>query len=109
MKGEENVEFLQSIGDWFLKNEMIAILLSLCLGHLIGKINFGRFTLGSTVGTLLVAMIIGQAGTFSISSTAQILFFMLCVFAIGYESGPAFVRGFRNAAVSYTHLTLPTN
>ena len=100
------MSFLESVGSWFLENEMVAILLSLCLGHLIGKINFGRFTLGSTVGTLLVAMIIGQSGTFSISSTAQMLFFMLCVFAIGYESGPAFVKGFRNAGMRVIGLSL---
>ena len=100
------MSFLESVGSWFLENEMVAILLSLCLGHLIGKINFGRFTLGSTVGTLLVAMIIGQSGTFSISSTAQMLFFMLCVFAIGYESGPAFVKGFKNAGMRVIGLSL---
>lgn len=29
--------FLESVGNWFLENEMVAILLSLCIGHLIGK------------------------------------------------------------------------
>ncbi len=100
------MEMLRSIGDWLLSNELIAILLSLCLGHLIGNISFGKFTFGSTVGTLFVAMIIGQAGVFEISSTASMLFFTLCVFAIGYESGPAFVKGFRDAGIKVIILSL---
>lgn len=89
---------LQTIGNWFLANPMIAIMLSLCIGHLIGKINFfGKFVLGSTVGTLFMGMLIGQAGVFEFSSTAKMLLLNLCVFVIGYDSGPAFVKGFKSA------------
>lgn len=97
---------MQAIGTWLLNNEMIAILLSLCVGHLIGKINFGKFSFGSTVGTLLVAMLIGQAGPFNISSTAKMLFFALCVFMIGYEAGPSFVNGIKNAGLKIIGLSL---
>lgn len=93
------MEFLQAVGAWFLENPMIAILLSMCIGHLIGKINFGKFALGSTVGTLFVAMLIGQAGVFEISTVTKMLFLSLCVFVIGYESGPAFVNGFKGAGL----------
>ena len=44
--------------DFLQKNPSVAIFLCLALGYLIGKFKYKSFSLGSTVGTLIIGLII---------------------------------------------------
>ena len=79
--------------DWlheiFKKSPEIALFLSLALGYLIGKIQFGKFQLGGVAGSLLVAVVVSQVGV-QIDSGVKSVLFALFIFAVGFESGPQF-------------------
>jgi len=73
----------------FKKSPEIALFLSLALGYLIGKIQFGKFQLGGVAGSLLVAVAVSQFGV-TIDSGVKSVLFALFIFAVGFESGPQF-------------------
>lgn len=85
--------------DFLQKNPSVAIFLCLALGYLIGKLRYKSFSLGSTVGTLLIGLIIGQFALFNISPIVKNIFFSLFIFTIGYEVGPAFVNSLKKSGV----------
>lgn len=68
----------------------IFLLLSIALGTILGRMKIGGFSIGTTACTLIVAVIIGQLGTFVIPPLFKTAFFSLFVFTIGYKSGPEF-------------------
>ncbi|WP_061024793.1 TrkA C-terminal domain-containing protein [Bradyrhizobium sp. CCH5-F6] len=68
----------------------IFLLLSIALGTVLGRLKIRGFSLGTTACTLIVAVLIGQLGTFTFPSVLRILLFSLFVFTIGYRSGPEF-------------------
>jgi len=68
----------------------IFLLLSIALGTILGRIQVKGFSIGTTACTLIVAVIIGQLGTFVIPPLFKTVFFSLFVFTIGYKSGPEF-------------------
>lgn len=76
-------------------NPSIAIFLCLGLGYLLGKVHYKSFTIGSTVGVLIVGLLVGQIANFNIPGVVKNIFFDLFIFTIGYEVGPAFVRSFK--------------
>ena len=79
--------------DWlheiFKRSPEIALFLSLALGYLVGKIQFGKFQLGGVAGSLLVAVLVSQFGV-EIDSGVKSVLFALFIFAVGFESGPQF-------------------
>ncbi|WP_448029925.1 aspartate:alanine exchanger family transporter [Bradyrhizobium liaoningense] len=68
----------------------IFLLLSVALGTILGRLKIRGFSLGTTACTLIVAVLIGQLGTFAFPSVLRIVLFSLFVFTIGYRSGPEF-------------------
>ncbi len=76
----------------------LALFLSLALGYAIGTVKVKGFGLGSVVGTLVVAMILGQAGI-DIHPFAKTVFFALFMFGVGYQVGPEFFRGLRKGGL----------
>jgi uncharacterized transporter YbjL len=66
----------------------VFLLLAVALGTVLGRVKIKGFSLGSTACTLIVAVIIGQLGTFVIPPLFNTIFFSLFVFTIGYRSGP---------------------
>lgn len=85
---EAVVKFIES-------NPSIAIFFCLGLGYLLGKIHIKSFKIGSTVGVLIVALIVGQFFHLQIPNVVKNIFFDLFIFTIGYEVGPAFVNSFK--------------
>lgn len=96
---------LSTIGTYLLEHPLVSIALALGFGELVGKAHIGKFRLGSTVGTLLIAMIIGQAGAFSIDGNVRMIGFCLCVFVIGYEAGPSLVTSLKRTGIKVITLT----
>jgi aspartate-alanine antiporter len=68
----------------------IFIFLAIAIGTLLGRIRIRGFAIGATACTLIVAVILGQLGTFVIPGLLKSMLFGLFVFTIGYRSGPEF-------------------
>lgn len=77
-----------------LTDPVIALFISLALGHLIGRIRVGNVALGGVCGTLFVALAIGQLGV-SISADLQNTAFALFIYALGVSAGPQFFDNIR--------------
>ncbi len=86
-------------------NPELAVFLTLALGFVFGRIQFGSFRLGNVVGTLLAGVLVGQLGI-QVDPVVKVVFFDLFLFATGYKVGPQFFRGLRNHALSQALLTL---
>lgn len=87
----------KSVTTFLLNTPTISIFLCLCLGYLLGKVRIKKFNFGSTVGVLLIALLVGQLGTFKIDPIVKGIFFDLFIFTIGYEVGPAFVSSLKKS------------
>src|SRR3954451_16968298 len=68
----------------------IFILLAIALGTALGRLKIKGFSTGSTACILIVAVLLGQLGTFTIPPLFRSILFSLFVFTIGYKSGPEF-------------------
>src|SRR5882757_4884556 len=66
------------------------IFLAIAIGTLLGRIRIHGFAIGATACTLIVAVVLGQLGTFVIPPLLRSILFGLFVFTIGYRSGPEF-------------------
>lgn len=84
--------------DWFIdtlrRYPELAIFLTLGLGYWIGSFKIGTFSLGAVTATLLVGVVVGQAGI-TISPNVKSVFFLMFLFALGYGVGPQFMRGLK--------------
>jgi len=80
------------IVDSLRNNPELAIFLTLGIGYWFGKLQVGKFTLGSVTGVLLAGILVGQLDI-TISAQVKSVFFIMFLFAVGYGVGPQFVRG----------------
>ena len=98
------------ITHYLIANPVISIFICLALGYLIGKLKIKSFTIGATVGTLLVGLLISlvfkEAGTYQIDGTVKTIFFSLFIFAIGYEVGPSFFASLKSSGLKIIILSL---
>ena len=98
------------IAHYLIVNPVISIFVCLALGYLIGKLKIKSFTIGATVGTLLVGLLISLvfkgAGTYQIDGTVKTIFFSLFIFAIGYEVGPSFFASLKSSGLKIIILSL---
>lgn len=77
------------------RNPIFAIFASMALGHLVGKLRVGPVVLGSTCGTLFMALLIGQLHI-SVSADLKNTAFALFIFALGFSAGPQFFVNIRS-------------
>jgi aspartate-alanine antiporter len=68
----------------------VFLLIAVTIGTILGRIRIRGFSLGTTACILIVAVLIGQLGSFSFPSLLRVILFSLFVFTIGYRSGPEF-------------------
>ena len=68
----------------------IFLLLAVAIGTVLGRQKFFGFSIGTTAFILIVSVILGQLGTFTIPALLKTVLFSLFVFTIGYRSGPEF-------------------
>lgn len=83
----------------------LALFLSLALGYAIGSVKVKGFGLGTVVGTLMVALALGQAHI-EIAPFARTVFFALFMFGVGYQVGPEFFRGLRSGGSKLIAMSL---
>ena len=104
------VTAFSDIAHYLIANPVISIFICLALGYLIGKLKIKSFTIGATVGTLLVGLLISLvfkgAGTYQIDGTVKTIFFSLFIFAIGYEVGPSFFASLKSSGLKIIILSL---
>ncbi len=90
--------------DWTIKTLQqypeIAIFLTLALGYWIGRLKFGKLSLGAVTGVLLAGILIGQIGI-TISTNVKSVFFLMFLFAVCYGVGPQFFRGLKSDGVPH--------
>jgi putative transport protein len=68
----------------------IFLFLAVAIGTVLGQVRIRGFAIGATACTLIVAVVLGQLGTFVIPPLLKSIFFGLFVFTIGYRAGPEF-------------------
>ena len=68
----------------------IFLLLAVAIGTALGRQKFFGFSIGTTACILIVSVILGQLGTFTMPALLKTILFSLFVFTIGYRSGPEF-------------------
>lgn len=85
---------MKFIAETLQQHPELAIFLCLAAGYWVGTLKLGRFSLGTVVGTLLVALVVGQAHV-PVPDFVKTLFFSLFMFATGYRVGPQFFSGLR--------------
>src|ERR1051325_3913846 len=89
---------METIKNLLQKYPEIAVFLTLSLGFLIGKRQFGKFSLGVVTSTLLAGVLIGQF-EIKISPNVKAIFFLMFLFAVGYKVGPQFFNGLKSGGL----------
>lgn len=79
---------------------ILALFLCIGIGYGAGKIRFGKFELGGIAGTLIVAVLVGQAGGIALNKDVQNIFFSLFIFMVGYNGGPQFFAAMNRSALT---------
>ena len=82
-------------------NPILAICLCLSLGYIVGTVRIKSFTVGATIGTLLVGFTLSRFVSFQIPGILVSLFSLLFCFTIGYEAGPAFFKSLKSNGVKF--------
>ena len=78
----------------FLTQPIVALFISVALGHLIGLLRIGPVQLGGVCGTLFVALALGQFGV-TLDQDLKDTAFALFIFALGFTAGPQFFGSLR--------------
>jgi aspartate-alanine antiporter len=68
----------------------IFLLMAVAVGTILGRMRIHGFAVGTSACILIVAVLIGQLGSFTFPSLLRVILFSLFVFTIGYRSGPEF-------------------
>lgn len=87
------------------QNPMLLLFVVLAIGLAIGKIRFGNFQLGNSIGVLLTALVMGDLG-FVFNAEALTIGFMLFIYCVGIEAGPNFFGIFFRDGKHYFFLSL---
>jgi aspartate-alanine antiporter len=72
---------------------------ALALGHALGRLKVGGFSLGGVAGSLLVALVIGQLTGVVLPDALKAVCFALFIYSVGFKSGPEFFGGLNRASI----------
>jgi len=92
----------------------VTIFVVLGLGYVLGRVSLGFFSVGSTAGSLLVALAVSSAAYvladvhFRIPDLLGTVFLALFTYAIGLRVGPQFIEGMRREGFKLIVLVLVT-
>lgn len=87
------------------KYPQIVIFLAIAIGYFVGKIKIFGFSLGSTAGVLLSALVLGQMDI-TVTPLLKSVGFALFIFAIGYKVGPQFFGALKKEGLNYIWISL---
>lgn len=88
-------------------NVILLLFVVLSLGLCLGKLRLGPVPLGSSIGVLIVSLLLGQQH-FAINTDTLSLGFMLFIFCVGIEAGPNFFSIFFSDGKNYLLLATLT-
>jgi len=95
--------------EWFIdllyQRNGLLLFMVIGIGYLIGKINWRGFSLGPVAGVLFAGILFGHFGL-RISSGLQSIGFALFIFAVGYQSGPGFIKVLKRDGLKYFLLSV---
>jgi len=77
----------------------IALFAALALGHALGRVKLGSFSLGGVAGSLIVALFIGQLTGVVMPDALKAVCFALFIYAVGFKSGPEFFGGLNRSSL----------
>ena len=77
----------------------IALFAALALGHALGRLKLGNFSLGGVAGSLIVALVIGQLTGVVLPEVLKAVCFALFIYAVGFKSGPEFFGGLNRSSL----------
>lgn len=77
----------------------LTLFLTLAFGYQVGKIRFGSFKVGTVPGVLMTGVLVGQFGI-TVDNTVKSIFFLLFLFALGYNAGPQFFKSLKKEGFS---------
>lgn len=83
----------------------IPIFFTIGVGFWIGKWKWKSFSLGTVTSVLLVGVVVGQLDI-PIGPPLKSLFFLIFLFAIGYNCGPQFASSFKGSGLKQVGFTL---
>ena len=86
-------------------NDVLLLFVVLSLGLCLVKLRLGSIQLGSSIGVLVVSLLLGEQH-YSINTNALSLGFMLFIFCVGIEAGPNFFSIFFRDGKNYLMLAL---
>ncbi len=87
--------------DFLSQTPILALCICLALGYGIGAIRIKTFSLGATIGTLIVGFILSRFTSFAIPGMLVTLFSILFCFTLGYEAGPAFFKSLKSNGIKF--------
>src|SRR6185503_19440109 len=76
----------------------IALFVALALGHALGRVKLGSFSLGGVAGSLIMALLIGQLDV-ALPDALKAVCFALFIYAVGFKSGPEFFGGLNRSSL----------
>lgn len=80
---------IDSIVHFMVNNQVFTLFICMALGFAIGEYKIaGKFSVGATVATLVVTLIVGQIGAFPRDEMLGTIFFDAFMFSVGYRIGP---------------------
>ena len=90
---------MESLHRLLAAEPLLALFATISLGYLVGKIKVGNFVLGGIAGTLLVGVVIGQAGV-NVNPGIKAVFFALFIYAVGFQGGPQFFHALNRRSLN---------
>jgi putative transport protein len=105
---------LHSVFQLLAQHPFLAIFFVLGFGYLLGRVSIGFFSVGSTAGSLLVALLVGAMAfelaevRFQIPDLVGTIFLALFTYAVGLRVGPQFVDGLRREGAKLITLVMVT-
>jgi len=94
-----------NVANLLSSNDVLLLFVVLSLGLCLGKLRLGSIQIGSSIGVLVMSLLLGQQH-FSINTDALSLGFMLFIFCVGVEAGPNFFSIFFRDGKNYFMLAM---
>ncbi|MER5487041.1 aspartate-alanine antiporter [Streptomyces sp. NPDC002812] len=97
--------------DW-LRDEIfrpypeLLIFLTIAVGFLLGRLRYKSIALGAVTGCLVAGLVIGSQAKVEIDGPIKSVFFLMFLFALGYDVGPQFFRALRKDGLPQVVLAL---
>ncbi|MGW6707016.1 aspartate:alanine exchanger family transporter [Streptomyces sp. NPDC054956] len=73
----------------------LLIFLTIAVGFLLGRLRYKSIALGAVTGCLVAGLVIGSQAKVEIDGPIKSVFFLMFLFALGYDVGPQFFRALR--------------